>query len=705
MKKNKFLWTLMLSSTCLFALASCQGEQGIKGEKGDTGAIGEKGDKGDKGDTGAQGEKGDKGDTGEKGDKGDKGDTGDTGSTGSKGNNGDAAYSSTILSAVGGYVTVDKACVTENTEVIYTMHTLSDNYRASLLELIDCNNQTTTYALNPSEDQNALEKDDNNNYFAKVNMVKGGFVVKATFDEKKTITPTNNSSTQCDITTEYSTYFVGDDVNLTITAKDNYRLKELKITVNGEPVEVTRDTSIADQYVYKCTVKMVSTGLTISGDFEEKQSVTITNTDTENGSVTSDVTSCFIGENVTFTVKPASGKDLSEFTIGTAKQEIGEKNSDGEYTFIVPMVDKGLKATATWENTYTFSATISSTKNVADGSIEVWYNNEDITNSVSNKVFKENDTIKVVFKANSSFELSKVKYGTNEFEADQLEKEENNYYKEFTFESSNISLDVNFRFVVNDANGLKIVNDNLSEDSNCYKGKEIRIDTKTNNFTSIDFSTASWQWQMVSGNGFTLYVDDYENVGTFTFNNLNITRSSTSDGTNVGIFSSLTDCEIWGLNFNNIIVNGLSRVGVVVGNASNVRIFNSNISNSTANANATDDKYYGLASGLFIGHADGYVKIKYCKISGTNNVRGTNYQGGFIGQVENPSSLKENFLSNTIEGTLNLYYDKYKAGDNEGFRNNFIGYVDWDSSFTVDSSNTANSATIKNISVESAVSA
>ena len=54
MKKNKFLWTLALSSSCLFALASC-GSQGQKGEQGDPGINGTNGTDGKDGENGQDG--------------------------------------------------------------------------------------------------------------------------------------------------------------------------------------------------------------------------------------------------------------------------------------------------------------------------------------------------------------------------------------------------------------------------------------------------------------------------------------------------------------------------------------------------------------------------------------------------------------------------------------------------------------------------
>ena len=667
MKKNKFLWTLMLSSTCLFALASCQGEQGIKGEKGDTGAIGEKGDKGDKGDTGAQGEKGDKGDTGEKGDKGDKGDTGDTGSTGSKGNNGDAAYSSTILSAEGGYVTVDKACVTENTEVIYTMHTLSDNYRASLLELIDCNNQTTTYALNPSEDQKQLEfNETSGKYFAKVNMVKGGFVVKATFDEKKKVEIYNANIYKCDIKAEHDTYFVGDEVNLTITAKDDYRLKTSSITVSGTPVTVTRDNSYNDKYVYTCTFKMPSGILNINAEFESKQKISITDADTVNGTikVKDNIEKCFVGDKVTFIVKPKAGHDLSKFLIGTTEQEIGEKNSSGEYTFEVEMVEGGITASAEWINTYSLKLS-----NIEDCYLKVIYNNEDISNSLNNTYFKKGNNVTVKFKPKDNYEFGSVTINENteKSESDLSSSKDNDgyYALELTFGEENINLDFDFIFVIKNKEGLQEFNKALSNSPDSFKGKTVRIDTITNGFDSIDFSESGcWQWEMVSGNGFTLI------GGGFTFKKLNITKNNT---TNVGIFSSLSQCGISGLNFENITVNGKQYVGVIAGTTNNVTFKNCSIKNSIAYANADDGGYGGLGSGLFVGKANNYLKIEECEISGTNKVKGLSYQGGFVGQFEEYSGL--DFSNNTIKGTLYLYYDKNKDKEGwNGLRGAFIGY-------------------------------
>ena len=53
MKKNKFLMTLVLSSSCLFALASCQGAQGPKGDQGEPGINGTNGTNGTDGKNGS----------------------------------------------------------------------------------------------------------------------------------------------------------------------------------------------------------------------------------------------------------------------------------------------------------------------------------------------------------------------------------------------------------------------------------------------------------------------------------------------------------------------------------------------------------------------------------------------------------------------------------------------------------------------------
>ena len=112
MKKNiiKSLLLVAVCSLCLFALASCKGQDGksayeiavengfegtveewldslvgAKGDKGDTGAAGQDGKDGKDGQDGKDGVDGTDGKDGADGEKGDKGDQGDTGWTGSNG--------------------------------------------------------------------------------------------------------------------------------------------------------------------------------------------------------------------------------------------------------------------------------------------------------------------------------------------------------------------------------------------------------------------------------------------------------------------------------------------------------------------------------------------------------------------------------------------------------------------------------------------
>ena len=237
MKKNRFLWTLVLSSTCLFGLVSC-GAQGIQGEKGDTGEKGETGEKGDKGEKGDTGAKGDKGDTGDKGEKGDKGDKGDTGSTGSTGAKGDTAWSNTILPSDNGYVTVDIASAVVGSEITFTMHPLSIAYATDLLELTDKTGKVTTYSVyNTNSAYLPLQKDEKSgNYFAKVSMVEGGYVVKGKFKDnlKGTLTITQSDGGTVKGNHSDNSYYDGEEVVLTFTATNtNYKLKSFTINTDS----------------------------------------------------------------------------------------------------------------------------------------------------------------------------------------------------------------------------------------------------------------------------------------------------------------------------------------------------------------------------------------------------------------------------------------------------------------------------------------
>ncbi len=177
MKKNRFLWALALSSTCLFGLVACQGNQGIQGEKGEKGDTGAQGEKGEKGDTGATGEKGDKGEKGDQGEKGDKGDKGDTGATGATGAKGDTAWGNTILPSDGGYVTADVGSAVKGSKVKFEIFIDDDDYKLDSVTL-----NTTEYTLTSSEYKINYDST-KDNYYIETKMVEGGFVVKADFSE------------------------------------------------------------------------------------------------------------------------------------------------------------------------------------------------------------------------------------------------------------------------------------------------------------------------------------------------------------------------------------------------------------------------------------------------------------------------------------------------------------------------------------------
>ncbi len=172
MKKNRFLWTLAISSTCLFGLVGCQGEQGIQGEKGDKGDTGAQGEKGEKGDTGAQGEKGDKGEKGDQGEKGDKGDKGDTGETGATGAKGDTAWGSTILPSTGGYVTADVGSAVADGKNTVTFKAIPNKDKV-VSEFIIKNNDQIVGSSSSSEKGEEVS--------ITTTMLTGGFVVSATF--------------------------------------------------------------------------------------------------------------------------------------------------------------------------------------------------------------------------------------------------------------------------------------------------------------------------------------------------------------------------------------------------------------------------------------------------------------------------------------------------------------------------------------------
>ena len=120
---------------------------------------------------------------------------------------------------------------------------------------------------------------------------------------------------------------------------------------NGWYTEKSGGTQVTEDTVFK-------TNGTIYAQWSPvNYSVTIVQT--QNGTVTSDVTSGTIGTDVTITVTPASGYRLSTLTVKDAKGNtyaLGTDNN-GKYTFTMPAANVTVTATFTKINTATADPT------------------------------------------------------------------------------------------------------------------------------------------------------------------------------------------------------------------------------------------------------------------------------------------------------------------------------------------------------------
>lgn len=147
-------------------------------------------------------------------------------------------------------------------------------------------------------------------------------------DYDVTVNPAEHGSVSASVTNAA----VGEDVVLTVAADDDYELS--KLLVNGAEVAVSEN---------KATVKMVSGGLVVSSEFKAIIH-TVTIDPVENGSVVADKMEAVTGENIVFTVTPATGYKLESFIVNTVAVEVVE----GKAT--VAMAKDGLKVTASFTN-------------------------------------------------------------------------------------------------------------------------------------------------------------------------------------------------------------------------------------------------------------------------------------------------------------------------------------------------------------------
>ena len=733
-KKNRLLTALVLSTTCLLSLAGCKGEQGIKGDTGEKGDQGQKGDSGTpgkdgengkdgasllngegapsdtlgndgdtyidsltfdlyikdngkwvlkgntKGDKGDQGEKGDTGSKGDKGDTGSKGDKGNTGSSGSQGTKGDTAWSNTILYSEYGYITPSAASMIANNsnKISFTVHH-NDYSNARCTGLTLRNPKFTggekTISINSNEDGYKVEKDDSNHtYTFTTKMLEGGFVVSAEFGLKKTRTITNNSSSVCTINEESVDGFVGDDVELTITANSNYRLKAVNnkyyVKVNTKDIEVAKTEG---EYIYTCTVAMEENGLSISGDFESKKEISIEGN--ENGNtVTCEPTTQFANEDVTFTITPNSddGYYLEKFYVGNDADDynevtVDEVSGEKKYTYTTKMVE-GLKVKAEWGKSNKLNVDITT-----GGKFEVYSVGSDgtvgdiIEDDLEEKEFKTGEKFRIKITSDtegdnlsSNFKNIVATEGNTETTAtegtndDDVKKDGDVWYKDYTFGTSDISLQVNFEYFIKNI-------DDLMKFHDTGKYHENTIITVDSNFTSCDVSNL----QNSNGEKWTWSPIDYCESLTFNGNGLVIENFTYNGiGTHCGFFSILEDCIIDNLNFKSASVSCGQYGSVLAAKSTNSEITNCNIESSSV---TTLSDYTGLLVGIVDGENN---KITKNTIKGSNNtVKGTKNVAGFVGYN---SDSKLNFASNTITGNLTVNYEK---SNNTGNGNSYAAFI------------------------------
>lgn len=195
-----------------------------------------------------------------------------------------------------------------------------------------------TFTITPNDDfeldtfkVNGEAKEVTNNTY-EATMVKEGLTVDSTFKAIKHAV-TINKNAGGTVTADKLEAITGEDVTLTVTPDTNYHLSALY--VNGNAVSVGESGTVV--------VKMVKTGLIVSGIFAKK-SAPITVTDTKGGTIyATPTTSAAIGEQVDIEVYPDDGYELDKLLVN------GEEVLVEDGYACVEMVEGGLTITATWK--------------------------------------------------------------------------------------------------------------------------------------------------------------------------------------------------------------------------------------------------------------------------------------------------------------------------------------------------------------------
>lgn len=226
----------------------------------------------------------------------------------------------TIHSSENGTVVADKTTAIVGDKVTFTI-TPNDDFE---LDTFKVNGEA-------KEVTNNLNIGANNTYEA--TMVKEGLTVDATFKAIKHAV-TINKNAGGTVTADKLEAITGEDVTLTVTPDTNYHLSALY--VNGNSVFVGESGTVV--------VKMVKTGLTVSGVFAKK-SAPITVTDTKGGTIyATPTTSAAIGDEVEILVSPDDGYELDKLLVNGEETEV-----DSEGYAYATMVEGGLTITATWK--------------------------------------------------------------------------------------------------------------------------------------------------------------------------------------------------------------------------------------------------------------------------------------------------------------------------------------------------------------------
>ena len=725
-KKNKLLTALVLSTTCLLSLASCKGEQGIKGDTGEKGDQGQKGDSGTpgkdgengkdgasllngegapsdtlgndgdtyidsltfdlyikdngkwilkgntKGDKGDQGEKGDTGSKGDKGDTGSKGDKGNTGSSGSQGTKGDTAWSNTILYSEYGYITPSAASMIANNsnKISFTVHH-NDYSNARFSKLILRNPKLSDdgeLVISASDTEEFTTIAEDHDYTYETTMLEGGFVVSAEFVTKEDVKIDNQSTgIITSITSDKTECFVGEKVKLTINVNSDYKLDT--ITVNGESKEVT---ATENSNEYSCEVTMIKEEFIIKVEYYiSKHDVEIDYSD-DGGTVTCSPMKEFAGEKVTFTITPNDTHDLDKLTVGgeevTPTQKT-DRSGKTYYTYEAEMGDEKLKAEVTWIDVFKLS------DNSINGSIKVYELNDgtlgDEISNYKSKKFKKDDKIRVQFIPEeasndtlSSRFLSVIETNSNiETKKESMTPESGIYYKDFTFDSSNISLKVNFECLIRNLGELLIFDSNDKYHSNAI----ITVES----FTSCDLTSTTWT--PIEASSLTF------NGNGLTINKLTINAENSDKGT--GFFKSINNCKIDNLYFSNAnISNVYSYAGVLTGKATNSTITNCKVTSSTV---ITSNGMVGLLVGCIFG--DGTITGN--TVGGSNSsVKGEYNVAGFVGYLDNGTL---DFKNNVLSAGVTVKYDKR---ENSGNGSSYAAFIGNKADSTIDNSNTGSAS-------------